>query len=295
MLGSIAENPRKKAGQARQSRIRAFWSAYSSKKSAVVGLALIAICVLVAVAAPLIAPEGPNRFYDGILQPPGQGHPFGTDPLGRDVFAGVIWGTRISLLFALGVAALSLLVGVVLGALSGYWGGWVDELLSRGFEVFLMLPRFFLIILIVALFGQNIVFTAIIVGLTSWVTNARLTRAQVMTVKERVFVQASLASGVSRTKVLFRHVLPNGLYPVIANSTLEMAGAIITEAALSFLGLGDPNHLSWGQILYSAQMHIHSWWLAVFPGLAIFMLTFALNLVGDGISYAFNPRIRERR
>ena len=176
----------------------------------------------------------------------------------------MIWGTRISLLFALGVAALSLLVGVVLGALSGYWGGWVDELLSRGFEVFLMLPRFFLIILIVALFGQNIVFTAIIVGLTSWVTNARLTRAQVMTVKERVFVQASLASGVSRTKVLFRHVLPNGLYPVIANSTLEMAGAIITEAALSFLGLGDPNHLSWGQILYSAQMHIHSWWLAVF-------------------------------
>lgn len=275
-------------------RTRSFWRVFVEKKTALFGLVIMLIGIFVALTAPLLAPEGPTHLYDELLAPPSSLHPFGTDPLGRDVMSGVIWGTRISLLFAVGVAGLSLLIGVLLGALPGYYGGRVDDLFSRFFEVFLMIPRFFLIILVVAVFGQNIVFTAIVVGMTSWVTNARLTRAQVLTIKERTFVKASVAAGATHERVLFRHVLPNGLYPVIANSSLEMAGAIITEAALSFLGLGDTNHLSWGQLLFSAQLHIHSWWLALFPGLAITLLVFAFNLIGDGISYAFNPRLRGR-
>lgn len=275
-------------------RTRSFWRVFVQRKTALFGLIIMLIAILVALAAPVLAPEGPTHLYDELLAPPSSQHPFGTDPLGRDVMSGVIWGTRVSLLFALGVAGLSLLTGVLLGALPSYYGGWIDALFSRFFEVFLMIPRFFLIILVVAVFGQNIVFTAIVVGLTSWVSNARLTRAQVLTIKERAFVKASIAAGASHERVLFRHVLPNGLYPVIANTSLQMAGAIIVEAALSFLGMGDINHLSWGQILFSAQLHIHSWWLALFPGLAITLLVFAFNSIGDGISYAFNPRLRGR-
>jgi len=275
-------------------RTRSFWRVFAEKKTALFGLVVMLLAIAVALAAPLLAPQGPTHLYDALLSPPSSQHPFGTDPLGRDVMSGIVWGTRISLLFAVGVAGLSLLIGVLLGAIPGYYGGRVDDLFSRFFEVFLMIPRFFLIILVVAVFGQNIIFTAIVVGMTSWVTNARLTRAQVLTIKERTFVKASMATGASHARVLFRHILPNGLYPVIANSSLEMAGAIIIEAALSFLGLGDSNHLSWGQLLFSAQLHIHSWWLALFPGLAITLLVFAFNLIGDGISYAFNPRLRGR-
>jgi peptide/nickel transport system permease protein len=275
-------------------RTRSFWRVFFERKPAVLGLAILLIAIFVALAAPLLAPEGATHLYDELLAPPSRLHPFGTDPLGRDVMNGIIWGTRISLVFALVVAGISLLIGVFLGALPGYYGGWMDNVFSRFFEVFLMIPRFFLIILVVAILGSNLLFTAIVVGLTSWVTNARLTRAQTMTIKERTFVKASVAAGASHERVLFRHVLPNGLYPVIANSSLEMAGAIMIEAALSFLGLGDSNFLSWGQLLFSAQLHIHSWWLALFPGLAITLLVFAFNAIGDGISYAFNPRLRGR-
>ena len=275
-------------------RTRSFWRVFAQKKTALFGLIVMLIAIFVALAAPWLAPEGPSHLYDELLAAPSSQHPFGTDHLGRDVLSIIIWGTRISLLFALGVAGLSMLTGILLGALPGYYGGRIDDAFSRFFEVFLMIPRFFLIILVVAVFGQNIGFTAVVVGLTSWVTNARLTRAQVLTIKERAFVKASAATGASQGRVLFRHVLPNGLYPVIANTSLEMAGAIITEAALSFLGLGDTNHQSWGQLLFAAQQHIHSWWLAVFPGLAITLLVLAFNLIGDGISYAFNPRLRGR-
>jgi peptide/nickel transport system permease protein len=274
---------------------RTFWQAFGERRLAVAGLVLIVLAVGVAVFAPVLAPRGPLHLYQDTLSPPSAAHPLGTDKLGRDVLAIMIWGTRVSLMFAIGVAGISLLLGIVLGAIPGYLGGWVDDAFSRFYEVFLMIPRFFLIILVVAVFGQNIAFTMVIVGLTAWVTNARLTRAQVFSIKERVFVKASMASGAGAVSVMVNHILPNGLYPVIANSTLEMAGAIVTEAALSFLGLGDPNNVSWGQLLHVAQEHLRSWWLAVFPGLAIFLLVLAFNLVGDGISYALNPRLRRTR
>ncbi|MBI4280557.1 MAG: ABC transporter permease [Armatimonadetes bacterium] len=276
-------------------RPRTFWRAFAERRLSVAGLAVVLIATAVAVLAPVLAPLGPTHLHQERLSPPTAAHPLGTDRLGRDVLAIIIWGARVSLMFAVGVAGISLVVGIVLGAIPAYLGGWVDDLFSRFYEIFLMIPRFFLIILVVAVFGQNIVFTMIIVGLTAWVTNARLTRAQVLTIKERVFVKASMASGAGAFSVMLHHVLPNGLYPVIANSTLEMAGAIITEAALSFLGLGDPNHVSWGQLLHVAQEHLRAWWLAVFPGVAIFLLVLAFNLVGDGVSYALDPRLRRQR
>jgi len=207
----------------------------------------------------------------------------------------MIYGTRVSLVFAVGVAGISLVVGVLIGAISGYFGGLVDDLLSRFLEIFLMIPQFVLIATVVTLFGNNIIYTMIVVGLTLWPSNAKIARAQVLSLKNRTFVRAAVASGASDGRVLFRHILPNGLYPVVANSTLQMAYAILFEAALSFLGLGDPNHPSWGQVLSAANLHKSAWWMAAFSGLAILILVLGFNLVGDGINNALNPRLRMRQ
>lgn len=270
-----------------------FWERFTQYKRGVAGLSIVVGAAVVAAMAPLLTPP-PYILYDDLLKPPSMAHPLGTDLIGRDVLAEMVWGTRISLLFALGVAGVALLVGVALGALPAYLGGLIDDAFSRFFEIFVMIPRFFLLILFVALFGTNIIFSMLVIGLTSWVGNARITRAQVLTLKERMFVKAGIVSGASSTQVLVRHVLPNGLYPVIANSCLQMGGAILTEAALSFLGLGDPNHISWGQLLYMAPSHMSAWWIAVFPGISIFFLVFGFNLFGDGVNYALNPRLHAR-
>ncbi|MFC1803222.1 ABC transporter permease, partial [Thermoproteota archaeon] len=161
------------------------------------------------------------------------------------------------------------------------------------FEIFMLLPRLFLIILMVAIFGNNIYITMFVVAITIWPTNARITRAQVSTLRNRLFVKAYKSAGASDLNLLFTHILPNGIYPVIVNSTLQMGRAIITEAGLSFLGLGDINHISWGQILLIAQNQLTTWWLALFPGLAICIIVLAFNFVGGGINYALNPRMRE--
>ena len=272
-----------------------FWDAYKSDRNAVAGLIIVVVSILVALFAPLLAPHDPFALQPGTLQPPSAAYPLGTDQIGRDVLSYMIYGTRISLAFAVGVAGISLIVGVLVGAIPGYFGGPVDDLFSRGFEVFLMIPQFILIATVVTLFGNNIMYTMVIVGLTLWPSNAKLTRAQVLSLKNRAFVRAATASGASHTRVLFRHILPNGLYPVIANSTLQMAYAILLVAALSFLGLGDPNHPNWGQVLSASNMHKSAWWMALFSGLAILILVLGFNLVGDGINNALNPRLRMKR
>ena len=273
---------------------RDFWQQYSRQARAVLGLGIVLAAVVIALLAPVIAPYPYTEMSNDLLSPPTADHWMGTDHLGRDIFSRVVWGTRVSLLFALGVAALSLVVGGILGAVAGYYGGPVDAVLSRFFEVFLMIPRLFLIILIAALFGTNIGFAIFVVGITIWPSNARITRAQVLTLKERPFVRAARASGANDLRILFRHILPNGIYPVVANSTLQMASAILIEASLSFLGLGDPNQPSWGQMLQTAQSYLQTeWWLAFFPGLAIALLVFGFTLMGDGVNYALDPRFRQ--
>lgn len=272
-----------------------FWDLYKKNRLALLGAIVIAAMLLVAVLAPFISPYDPFEQSSKLLKPPSPRNILGTDALGRDVLSQIIWGMRLSLTFAFGVGGLSLLLGIILGAIPGYYGGMIDDLFSRFYEVFLMIPPMFIIILVVALFGNNMMLAMLIVGMTIWPSNARIIRAQVLTIKTREYVKSAIGAGASDFRIITRHVLPNGIYPVIVNSTMQMARAIITEASLSFLGLGDPNQPSLGQILTQAQLYLnYAWWLAVPAGLTISVLVFALTLVGDGINFALNPRMRER-
>ena len=277
--------------RARAVGVRAFAARFVAQPLAVAGLLLLAAVAGTAVLAPLIAPFDPFELYPPLTQP-GQSHWLGTDPLGRDVLSMIIWGGRVSLAFAFGAAGLSLALGVVMGAIPGYFGGILDDVFSRFFETFLVIPRLFLIILIVALLGSNILFVIAVMGLTMWPSNAKIMRAQVLSIKKRGYVQAAIAAGVSPFPIIFRHVVPNGLAPVIANSTLQMAYAVLTEAGLSFLGLGDPNQVSWGQILNAGQSYIRlAPWIVISPGVAIMVLLLGLHLVGDGVTRVLNPRL----
>lgn len=271
------------------------WASFRTDPIALVGLAIVTGALLLAIFGPLLATWGPAELTPDTLKPPRVEYPFGTDQIGRDVYSQLIYGVRVSLVFAFGVAGISLVVGVFLGALPGYFGGWIDDAFSRLFEIFLMIPQFVLIITVVALFGNNIIYAMIVIGLTLWPSNAKITRAQVLTLKNRAFVRAAAASGAGHARILFKHILPNGLYPVITNSTLQMAYAILLEAGLSFLGLGDPNYPSWGQVLSAANLHKSAWWMAVFPGVAILILVLGFNMAAEGLNVALNPRLRSRQ
>ena len=270
-----------------------FWHRFRQDKKAVLGLGIIIIAIFIGVFAPRLSPYNPYKMSNRRFLPPSREYPLGTDNLGRDVLSRMIWGTRVSLTFGVGVGMLSLILGIFLGAIPGYYGGWVDNLFSRFFEFFMLLPELFLIILLVSIFGNNIFNTMFVVAITLWPSNARITRAQTLSLKNRTFVQAAKAAGASDFRILFTHILPNGVYPVIVYSTLQMGRAIITEAGLSFLGLGDINFVSWGQTLFVAQKQIFTWWLALFPGMAIAIIVLAFNFVGGGLNYALNPRLRE--
>lgn len=275
-------------------RTASFWREFATQKTAVVGLIIVCIAIIAAIFAPAIAPSGPFELHDSVLGPPQPAHPFGTDTVGRDVLSIIVYGTRIALLFGFGVASISLVLGIILGVIPAYFGGIVDDLFSRFFELILTVPRLVLVIVLVAFFGDNIAYTMMVVGLTFWPVNARIIRGQVLTLKQRGYVRAAVATGASHARVITLHIIPNGLYPVIANTALQMGFAILFESSLSFLGLGDPNHPSWGQLLAEANLRRGAWWMSVAPGLAISMLVASLNLVGDGINHAFNPRLRSR-
>lgn len=265
-----------------------------SDKYILSGIAISTIYGLIAIFAPYLAVYRPFQFTDAISQPPSASFPLGTDQLGGDILSQIIWGTRVTMIFAIGAAGMSLIIGVLLGSIAGYYGGIVDDLISRFIEIFLMIPRLFLIVLMVAFFGSNIKIVMLVVGLTIWPSNARIIRSQVLSLKERGFVQAAKVVGVGDFRILFKHILPNGIYPVIANSTVQMAYAIITEANLSFLGLGDPNVISWGKILYKSQDNMSAWWMLVFPGIVIMILVFAFHLLGDGFNKILSPKLQER-
>jgi peptide/nickel transport system permease protein len=258
------------------------------------GAVLLSFFGLVALFAPLIAGPNPLNIDSFPFISPDREHFMGTDFMGRDIFAMMIFGTRVALLFAFGAAGISLVVGVVLGAISGYVGGTVDDWMSRIFDVFRIIPSLFLIILIVAIFGTKLWIGVVVIGATLWPSNARIMRAQVLSLKSRGYVQAATVSGGSHLRVLFEHIVPNGIAPVLANSTLQMASAVLTEAGLSFLGLGDPNVASWGQIINAGQNYmIRAPWMVIFPGIAIALLLMALHMLGSGIQSALDPRLRE--
>lgn len=230
-----------------------------------------------------------------LYQSPNADHWLGTDNFGRDIFARVVWGARVALVVAIGAALLSILIGSVLGAVAGYFGGWIDGLLSRVFDIFLLIPTFFLILLIVALFGASLPLTIVAIALTTWPRSARLMRSQVLTLKSRVYVQAALAAGAPHWWVIVRHVIPNGIAPIITDGTILMGMAILTEAGLSFLGLGDQNLVSWGGMIFEGQRHLRlAPWMSIAPGVALLLLVASLNLLGDSINFAMNPQLRTR-
>jgi peptide/nickel transport system permease protein len=261
----------------------------------VASLVVVLLAMALALLVPYLGLPSPETMEAAPYQPPSAAHWFGTDNYGRDVFARVAWGTRVALIVAIGSSALSTLVGIVLGSLSGYHGGWPDAIMSRGFDVFLLIPTFFLVLLIVALFGSSLALTMIAIALTTWPRSARIMRSQVLTLKARTYVQAALAAGASNRQVLIRHVIPNGLAPIITDGAILMGLAILTEAGLSFLGLGDQNAISWGRMIFEGQRQLRlAPWISIFPGASMLLLVGALNLLGDGLNHALNPQLRSR-
>ncbi len=250
------------------------------------GISIIAVLVLLAVFAPFISPYNPQAIdVENILSPPNRVHILGTDSLGRDLFSRMLYGTRVSLEVGLVAVSVSLIIGVLLGSLAGYWGGRVDNLIMRFVDIMLCFPTFFLLLAMVAFLRATIFNIMLIIGLTSWMGIARLVRAEVLSIKEKDFVRYAKAMGAGNFKIISRHILPNALPPVLVAAVLGMGGAILTESALSFLGLGvQPPTASWGNILMEGKAVIDiGWWLTLFPGMAILVTVLGYNLLGEGL------------
>jgi peptide/nickel transport system permease protein len=249
--------------------------------SALLGLSLLGVLAVIALAAPWVASGDPFAMTGQALAPPGRAHLFGSDDLGRDVLAGVVHGAVTSLIVGMSAAALSAVIGVVVGGLAGM-GGALDLTLMRATEFAQALPRFFLVIVLVSLFGGRLAFIVGALGLTAWPATARMLRAQTQSIMERDFVAAARAAGASDVTILLRHVLPLAMPVLAAQISYQAGGAILAEAGLSFLGLGDPTAMSWGTQLGAAQHFVReAWWMAMFPGLAVTLTVVACNLVAD--------------
>ncbi|ASW55565.1 ABC transporter permease [Plantactinospora sp. KBS50] len=275
---------------ARRRRVQAFLRGYADYRPGVVASAVLALVVLLAVIRPVLGLSDPTAFSRDILVAPGSAHLLGTDHFGRDLLSRTLAGAQTALYVAVFSAALSLVLGVLLGSLAGHFGGWVDDLLSRIFDVFILIPAFFLLVLVVALFGSSIWLVILVIGLTSWPSSARIMRSQVLTYRTRGFVEAARAVGAGPVRLLARHIVPNGIGPVITNTTILMGQAILTEAGLSFLGLSDPNTISWGRMVFEGQAYLaSSVWMSLVPGVALLLTVSCLNIAGDGLTLAFAP------
>jgi len=279
----------------------ATWRRFRRSKLAVGALLYVAIVALIALLAPAIAtdrptapvPFGPNTVdIASRLRPPDDQHRLGTDDLGRDVLARMIHGARVSLSVGLTATAIALVIGSLLGALAGYYGGAADWIVSRLIELVLCFPFLFLVLGIVALFGPSFLTIMIALGLTSWTTEARFVRGEFLRIRDMEFAVAARASGARDWRIIVRHLLPNAFAPVLVSASFGVATAILIESALSFLGMGVPLPTpSWGNLLYSAEQHIeYAWWLALFPGIAIFLTVAAFNIIGDRVRDALDPR-----
>ncbi len=254
------------------------------------------VVFIVSAFAPFLSPLDPSAIdIKNILIGPSLSHPLGTDDLGRDVLSRMIWGSRVSLKVGFSAVGIATLIGILLGSLAGYYGGMLDSLIMRAVDIMLTLPTIFLILAVIAILEPSIWNIMVVIGLTSWMEPARLIRAEFLSLKEREFVVAARAIGASDVRIIFMHVLPNGLSPILVSATMGVGGAILIESALSFLGLGvQPPTPSWGSLLASGKDNIEiAWWLSAFPGLAILLTVLGYNLLGEGIRDALDPRHRE--
>ncbi|PLX89918.1 MAG: peptide ABC transporter permease [Desulfuromonas sp.] len=282
--------------QRRQSFWRTvIWQRLRHNRMALAGAGIVLGMFLLAALASLSGSDPSAIDVSQSLQPPGLKHPLGTDDLGRDVLLRLLYGARISLLVGFVAVGISCLIGIAFGALSGFYGGWVDTLIMRFVDIMLCFPTFFLILAVIAFLNPSIWNIMIVIGMTSWMGVARLVRAEFLSLRERDFVLAARALGASDLCLIFRHILPNALSPVLVSATLGVAGAILTESALSFLGIGvQPPTPSWGNMLIVGKQTLGSaWWLSVFPGLAILITVLGYNLLGEGIRDALDPRLKD--
>lgn len=274
-----------------------FWRRFARHKGAVLGLVILMAVVLVAIFAPLLYPESPWRMVQRPFLPPLDTPGFwaGTDMMGRDIGAGLAYGARVSLLIGLVSTVAALFIGITLGAVAGYFGGLVDDAIMRFTELFQTVPNFALAIVLVAIFQPSLASVTAAIAIVSWPPVARLVRGEFLSLKHREFVEAAVVSGQPPRKIILHQILPNTLSPVIVMASLMVATAILLESSLSFLGLGDPNTMSWGYMIGAARNVIRqAWWMSFFPGMAILLTVLALNLVGEGLNDALNPRLARR-
>ena len=273
-----------------------FWQLYRRNRSAVFGLSILATVIVMALCASLIFPDDPFRLAGKPMSPPGEnGFVLGSDTLGRDVASGIAHGARTSLMIGGLATVVAVLLGVVLGGLAGYYGGWTDDILMRVTEMFQTIPSFVFAILIVAIMKPSIQSIVVAIAVVSWPAVARLVRGEFISLRNREFIQACHTVGMGDIRIMLAEILPNCLSPIIVAGSLMVATAILIESGLSFLGLGDPNIISWGFQIGAGRTVLRSaWWVCTFPGVAILLTVLAINLVGEGLNDALNPRLRER-
>ena len=270
------------------------WRMFFANKAAVFGLILWSFIVLTAFIGPVIYTTDPFDMVGAPMSPPGEELLLGTDYLGRDVLAGIIHGASVTLAVGFAATVVTVIIGVVIGVLAGYYGGWVENILMRITEFFQVLPALLFAMVLVALFSANIYIIILAIAVVTWTGIARLTRAEFLKIKEREYVLAERAMGAGNLRIMWKIILPNALPPLIVSMALGVGVAILFEAALSFLGLGDPNAYSWGYMIGSSREYIwDSWWAVTFPGFAIFLTVLGISLIGDGLNDALNPKLRK--
>ena len=273
------------------------WRNFYSNWVSVLGVVLLLLLTVTALIGPVIAPFDPEDLEIGRrATAPNSMYWVGTDELGRDVFSRAVTATRVSLLVGIIAAGVSTLLGILVGSLSGFFGGWLDHILMRITEVFQVVPQFFLAVVLVALFGASVLNIIVAIALLTWPIIARLTRSEFLSLKSRQYVDAAYLGGASNTRLIFREILPNAMGPIIVSATLLVGRAMLTEAGLSFLGLGDPSRISLGVMLYQSRPFVQfAWWAALFPGMMIFLAVLSTNLIGDGLNDVINPHLNEEK
>ncbi|MGJ8546008.1 MAG: ABC transporter permease [Sulfitobacter sp.] len=274
-----------------------FWKRFSYNRGAVIGLVILTFVIATAILAPFLFPQSPWKMVQRPFLPPftQDGFLLGTDALGRNVLAGLAHGAYVSLLVGLVSTIVALAIGVPVGAMAGYFAGRTDDALMRFTEFFQTIPSFALAIVLLAIFQPSLTFVIIAISIVSWPPVARLVRGEVLSLRTREFVEAATLSGLGNFQIITRHILPNALPPIIVLASLMVAQAILLESSLSFLGLGDPNIMSWGYMIGAARTVIRTaWWLSFLPGMAILLTVLALNLIGEGLNDALNPRLTRK-
>jgi peptide/nickel transport system permease protein len=275
---------------------REAWTVFKRNRAAVLGLSLLVLVALVLLVGPLVYQVDPFDLVGAPFTPPGDPDTWlGTDHLGRDILAGIVRGGRPTVLVGVFAALITTAIGVTIGSLSGYYGGAVDGALGRVTEFFQVLPALLFAMVLITLFSPTLATVTLAIGSVAWTGMARLTRAEFMKLKQLDFVRSARAAGARDRRIIWRTILPNALPPIIVSATLATGSAILFEAGLSFLGLTDPNVMSWGLMIGSSRNYLReAWWAVTFPGLFVFLTVLAISLVGDGLNDAFNPKLRDR-